>query len=80
MSELRIELANCEATLLREIACKDMKRKDVAQTYALAMLSSERDSINWRKVNEAIVSRWSMYALTWIKTMAWGLNRKRGGS
>jgi len=32
------------------------------------MQSSERDKINWKKVNEAIVNRWSKSALEWIKT------------
>ena len=73
MSETRLtmELAGCEAMLLREIADKRMKRNDVAQTYALALRSSERDRIDWRKVNEAIIARWSFSALTWIKERAW---------
>lgn len=66
-----MELAACEATLLREIADPAMKRLDVAKTYALALRSSERDRVDWRKVNEAICKRWSMSALTWIKEKAW---------
>lgn len=46
---LRMELADCEATLLREIAEPSCKRKNVAKTYALAMRSSE--PINWGNVN-----------------------------
>ena len=70
-SEFVIELGNCEATLLAEIANTVMKRKDVAKTYALSLRSSERKSINWRKVNEAIMTRWSPAALAWIKQQAW---------
>jgi hypothetical protein len=66
----RIELCNCEATLLREIACKEVTRRDVAQTYRLAMAqTSER--VDWGKVNRAIVARWSLSALRWIKRKAW---------
>jgi threonine synthase len=65
---MRIELAACEQTILAEIADKRMKRKDVAQTYALAIRSSER--IDWAKVNYAIMQRWSLSALKWIKEQA----------
>lgn len=71
MSDYVIELANCENTLLREIANPVFKRKDVAATYALALRSSERDRIDWRRVNEAIIARWSSSALVWIKRRAW---------
>lgn len=82
MSELRCELWNCEATLLQEIACKDFTRESVALTYALTLCSSERPTINWGKVNEAIVARWSFSALEWIKKRAWKLieeKRKAAG-
>lgn len=68
---MKIELANCEATLLDEIANPQMKRADVASTYGLAILSGERDKIDWKRVHAAIVARWSVYALVWIKTEAW---------
>jgi hypothetical protein len=65
---MRIELALCEQTLLAEIADPGTSRRDVAQTYRLAMASSER--VDWRRVNEAIIERWSLHALEWIKTQA----------
>lgn len=65
---MRIELAACESTLLREIADTDFKRRHVAMTYALAMRSSE--TVDWGRVNSAIVERWSVSALTWIKEQA----------
>ena len=71
LGEYKLELANCEATLLQEIAITELKRKDIAKTYALAMRSSECDSIDWAKVNQAIVKRWSIYALDYIKRLAW---------
>lgn len=68
---MAFELANCESHLLREIADPAMNRKDVAQSYALAMKSSERDQIDWAKVNKAIMARWSASGLKWIKESAW---------
>jgi len=67
---LLFELVDCEGTLLREIADPVFKRADVAQTYGLALVSGERDRVDWAKVNRAIVARWSVYALNWIKTRA----------
>lgn len=68
---MKVELACCESNLLQEIADKKMKRRDVAKTYALAVHSSEVNKVNWRKVNEAIVARWSLSSLNWIKQQAW---------
>jgi hypothetical protein len=68
-----IYLADCENVLLREIGMKECKRRDIAQTYRLAMMA-ERDNgeaIDWRKVNAAIITRWSISGLTWIKEQAW---------
>ena len=71
----RILLADCENQLLREIAEPCLKRRDVAQTYRLAMESvrdegEPREAVDWAKVNRAIVARWSTSGLTWIKTQA----------
>lgn len=68
-AELRIELACCTSVLLNEISLRELKQKDVALTYAMAMRSSE--STDWTKVNEAIIERWSQAGLQRIKTMAW---------
>lgn len=71
MSDVRFELAACETMLLEEIANPVMKRRDVAKTYALALRSSERATVDWAKVNRAIIERWSTSALLWIKNQAW---------
>lgn len=68
---MTIELAFCESHLLREIADPDIKRIDVAKTYALTLKSSECGKVDWPKVNGAIMSRWSRSGLEWIKTQAW---------
>jgi len=44
-------------------------QRDAAKAYTMAMHHAPR--VNWRAVNEAIVARWSMTALTRIKTAAW---------
>ena len=67
-SIVHIELADPEGQLLEEIANPAMKRKDVAQTYRLALRSADR--VSWGIVNRAIISRWSVSALEWIKAEA----------
>lgn len=65
---MKIELIDCTNTILREIAMPEMKRKDVAMTYAFCLKSSEQ--IDWVRINKAIVERWSTSGLIWIKTKA----------
>lgn len=65
------EMIHCEETILREIADKNAKRLDVAQTYSLALRSSEAPTIDWAKINKAIMDRWSKAGLIWIKQKAW---------
>lgn len=69
MSEIGFALCDPEGTLLSEIADKRMKREDVALSYALAIRGGEE--IDWSKVNQAIIDRWSFSALKWIKEYAW---------
>ena len=66
-----LELANCEATLLHEIENRRMKRADIALTYRLTLQSSEWKDVDWAKVNRAIIGRWSLSSLNWIKRNAW---------
>lgn len=65
---MTFELMDCTNVLLREIAMPEMKRKDVAQTYALALRSTA--PTDWGAVNKAIIARWSFSALNWIKKQA----------
>jgi hypothetical protein len=64
-----IELANCTNHLLGEIGNRKMTRRDVAQSYRLAMAS--REPTDWSTVNAAIIERWSESALVYIKRQAW---------
>ena len=71
--QLVITLGNAEATILAEIADPVFKRLDVAKTYRLAMIAAQKagEKVDWAKVNAAIIERWSVSALNWIKEMAW---------
>ncbi|MHC4648888.1 MAG: hypothetical protein ACYTBJ_25830 [Planctomycetota bacterium] len=66
---MHIELADCTGHLLGEIGNRKMTRRDVAQSYRLAMASSE--ATDWAEVNRAIIDRWSESALVYIKRQAW---------
>lgn len=65
---MSFELRSCTYTLLAEIWDPRFTRKDVAMTYRLAMESSEET--DWKAVNAAIITRWSLSALRWIKNQA----------
>ncbi len=67
---MRVMMVDCVNTMLREIAMPEMKQRDVAQTYALAMRSDEAGTMDWGAVNRAIIERWSKSGLIRIKTMA----------
>lgn len=67
----RLEFADPEGHLLEEIANPAMKRKDVAMSYRLILHSEGRERVNWRTVNAAVIDRWSVSALEWIKREAW---------
>lgn len=68
-----VYLACCEATILNEISQKEYKRRHIAQTYRLSMHAERANGevIDWKKVDEAIVARWSRSGLEWIKKQAW---------
>ncbi len=67
----RIEFADPQGQLLEEIANRAMRRIDVAKTYRLVLHSTSRERVNWRTVNTAIIDRWSVSSLEWIKRFAW---------
>ncbi len=70
MTEYYFEIAFPEKQILEEIADKRFYRLDVSMTYRLCMQHSERESIDWLKINTAIIKRWSKSALTYIKEYA----------
>lgn len=68
---MRIGMVQCEKALMDEIADVKMTRRDVAKTYALTIKSPEFGDINFDRVNQAIIARWSRSGLEWIKKQAW---------
>jgi hypothetical protein len=70
-----LELADCTNTLLNEISRKETTRESLASTYGLAIISSEE--VDFKRVNAAIIERWSEYALNYIITKAWKMIDER---
>lgn len=68
---MKVEIVNPTEQLLSEIANPKLRRKDVAQTFALVLKYGQRDQVDWPKVCQAAVERWSMSGWTWIKSKAW---------
>lgn len=62
-------MVGVEDQLLREIADPVMTRDDVALTYAFALVHQE--GVDFPRVNRAILERWSMAALHYVKGKAW---------
>ena len=72
---MRCELMNPTDALLWDIRNSEVKRDSIAATYSLALQSSE--PTDWAKVNQAIIARWSMAGLEYIKNRAWKLKEGR---
>lgn len=67
---MKMELIDGENTILREIANKELHQRDVAQTYRLIQESGECETVDWMKINLAIIERWSKSGLNRIKESA----------
>jgi len=70
-------LMDCARVIEDEIAAK-MTQSDIAKTYAMAMHSEAHGvwEADWRRVNLAIMDRWSMTGLERVKKLA---HRMLGG-
>jgi hypothetical protein len=68
---VRVGLVDPQRQLLDEIANPARKRRDVAATYALAM--NDMEDVDWPLVNRAIMERWSLAGLRYVKATAWKL-------
>lgn len=68
---LHVQLVDCTETLLSEIKLRESTRKDIAITYAMALLSDEQKK--WSVINQAIIDRWSLSGLKFVKRHAWKL-------
>ena len=65
---MKIELADCTGTIVRECGMPEIKQTDVAMTYAMAIVSSW--PTDWAAVNAAITKRWPK-GLDRVKKQAW---------
>lgn len=63
-----VYLLDCERCVEEEIAA-GATRKAVALTYAFALRSP--DPVDFARINKAILSKWALSGLTWIKKLAW---------
>lgn len=63
-----IELADCTNVIVRECSMPELRQSDIAQTYAMAIVSSW--PTDWAKVNDAITKRWPK-GLERVKKAAW---------
>lgn len=66
---MQVDLVDPQGQLLREIADPAMTRDDVMLTYAFAI--RQASEVDFATVNNAILNRWSMNALKYIKEGAW---------
>jgi hypothetical protein len=70
-----------QATILGEIADQRLTRDDVAMTYAFCIRQSGpgwgNDEIDYAVINRAIMDRWSLSALKYIKEKAWRIAEGR---
>jgi hypothetical protein len=55
--------------MLDELAMPKIRQKDVAVTYALARMCSNQP-VDWKRVNQAIIAKWSLSGLQRIKNAA----------
>ena len=67
MSEIK------EERFLDHIRREKFKRKDIAITYGFCL---DNPDIDWNKINKAIIDRWSLNGLKYIKKEAWKIYNK----
>lgn len=72
---MKLAQVEYERLMLHVIADKKFAMDDVAVTYAFCIESSEKPDFS--KINRAIVKRWSVSGLAYIKERAWKLVEER---
>lgn len=70
-----IYLVCCTQVLLQDIGAAEATRNDVALTYSMAIRSevAAADKPDWPTINGAILKRWKMSGLEYIKLRAHGI-------
>ncbi len=74
MAELTMEIMDVESVLENEIA-KGLKQKDVAETYAMALVVRHY-KVDFARMNKAILAKWPR-GLERVKNMAWKIMEER---
>lgn len=79
MSENAIDaLANQEGfemRLMAEIQRKGSTRNSIASLYREAIIFGGNNAVDWARVNQAILGRYTVSGLNYIKYLAWGVRR-----
>lgn len=55
---------------------REMKQRDVAETYALAIRDEDTVPVDWKAANTAILKRWPK-GLARVKELAWKILEAR---
>ena len=74
---MHFKLVDPEEGILEEIANPKVTRNAVALTFAFCLRQRDEDGIDFKKICQAIVARWSFSALDYIKKRAWGIYEGR---
>lgn len=71
----RINLVCCTDVILQDLGAAEATQREVALTYAMAIKSQAQgaDKPDWPTINKAIITRWNMKALEWIKKRAFDI-------
>lgn len=67
-TSVRVEMRDCQATILTEIASPEVKQMSIAKTYWFCLRTSEK--LDFGVINKAIIARWSIGGLNRIKKLA----------
>lgn len=72
---VQINLICCTQCILQDVAAKQCTRKSISLTYAMAIKSQAQgtDNPDWRTINTAILGRWKMSGLEFIKKRAFDI-------
>lgn len=73
---MRMMLSDPTGQIERECAEPEMKQRDVALTYALAIRDEDMVPVDWKRANAAILKRWPK-GLQRVKEMAWRMIQRR---
>jgi hypothetical protein len=75
---IHINLVCCTDVILNDLA-QGCTRKGLALTYAMALKSAAQgaDKPDWRAINTAILAKYKMSGLEWIKKRAWDIVKGR---